>query len=46
MQLFTELNSKGQTILMVTHEDEIAQYARRVIHMRDGKIERVETQRH
>ena len=46
MQLFTELNREGQTILMVTHEDEIAQYAKRIIHMRDGKIERVEINRH
>ena len=45
MKLFTELNGGGQTILMVTHEDEIARYARRVIHMRDGKIERVEINR-
>ncbi len=40
MDLFTELNQEGQTILMVTHEDDIARYAKRVIHMRDGKIER------
>lgn len=39
MELFTELNRGGQTILMVTHEDEIAAYARRLIRMRDGKIE-------
>ena len=39
MGLFTELNDGGQTILMVTHEDEIAAHARRLIHMRDGKIE-------
>ena len=39
MELFTELNRQGQTILMVTHEDEIAAYARRLIRMRDGKIE-------
>jgi putative ABC transport system ATP-binding protein len=46
MQLFTELNQEGQTILMVTHENEIARYAKRVIHMRDGKIERVESNYH
>ncbi|MEM9171957.1 MAG: ABC transporter ATP-binding protein [Pseudomonadota bacterium] len=40
MQLFRELNDDGQTILMVTHEDEIAANAKRVIHMRDGKIEK------
>ena len=39
MGLFSELNEGGQTILMVTHEDEIAAHARRLIHMRDGKIE-------
>jgi putative ABC transport system ATP-binding protein len=39
MQLFRDLNQRGQTILMVTHEDEIAAHARRLIRMRDGKIE-------
>ena len=39
MELFTELNDGGQTILMVTHEEEIAAYARRTIRMRDGRIE-------
>ena len=40
MDLFTELNGEGQTVLMVTHEDDVAAYAKRVIHTRDGKIER------
>ena len=39
MELFAELNSDGQTILMVTHEEEIATHAKRLIRMRDGKIE-------
>jgi putative ABC transport system ATP-binding protein len=39
MRLFEELNGDGQTILMVTHEDEIAAHARRLIRMRDGRIE-------
>jgi putative ABC transport system ATP-binding protein len=39
MELFTELNEGGQTILMVTHEDEIAEYAKRLIRMRDGRVE-------
>jgi putative ABC transport system ATP-binding protein len=39
MRLFEELNGEGQTILMVTHEDEIAAHARRLIRMRDGRIE-------
>jgi len=38
MALFEELNRDGQTIVMVTHEDEIAAHASRVIAMRDGKI--------
>jgi len=38
MTLFTELNREGITIVMVTHEEDIAAYARRHIVMRDGKI--------
>lgn len=39
MALLTELNQKGITIILVTHEDEVAEYASRQIHFRDGKIE-------
>ena len=43
MQLLTELNrSSGITILMVTHELEMAAYARTVIHFKDGLVERVQ----
>jgi putative ABC transport system ATP-binding protein len=38
MGLLTKLNREGQTIVMVTHEPEIAEHARRKIMMRDGKI--------
>ncbi|MBF7073051.1 ABC transporter ATP-binding protein [Glaciecola sp. MH2013] len=38
MDLLTELHKSGQTIVMVTHEDEIAAYAQRTIRMKDGKI--------
>ena len=38
MDIFKELHKKGQTIIMVTHEDEYAQFADRVIKMDDGKI--------
>jgi putative ABC transport system ATP-binding protein len=38
--LFQELNSEGATILLVTHEHEIAQYARRIVELRDGRVVR------
>lgn len=38
MNLLTELHQQGQTIVMVTHEDEIAEYAQRIIIMKDGEI--------
>jgi putative ABC transport system ATP-binding protein len=38
MQILSQLHQQGNTIVMVTHEDEIAAYAQRVIRMRDGKI--------
>ena len=38
MEAFMELNSAGQTIVMITHEEEYAHYARRVISLFDGKI--------
>ena len=39
MSLFDELNSNHQTILIVTHEEHVAAHAKRVVLMRDGKIE-------
>jgi putative ABC transport system ATP-binding protein len=39
MHLLTELNRAGKTIVMVTHENDIAAWARRVVRMRDGHIE-------
>mgnify|MGYP003294394607 FL=1 len=38
MRLFTELSEEGITIVMVTHEDDIASYAKRQLVMRDGKL--------
>ena len=38
MALFDELHSKGNTIILVTHEPDIAEYAHRVVHIRDGMI--------
>ena len=42
MDLFSSLSKEGKTIVMVTHEDDIAAYARRKITMRDGRIRREE----
>jgi putative ABC transport system ATP-binding protein len=39
MDLFEELHSKGNTIIMVTHEEDIAKYAHRIVRLRDGLIE-------
>jgi putative ABC transport system ATP-binding protein len=39
MRLFEKLHSDGNTIILVTHERDIAQHAHRTIHIRDGKIE-------
>ena len=41
MLLFQELNGKGITIVLVTHEADIADYTRRKIKMRDGKVEAI-----
>lgn len=38
MALFDSLHSHGNTIVLVTHEPDIAEYANRVVHIRDGKI--------
>ena len=38
LALFLELNQEGVTLILVTHEQEIAQQAKRIIQMRDGKI--------
>jgi putative ABC transport system ATP-binding protein len=38
MALFQELNNRGKTIIMVTHEPELAVYAKRVITLRDGEL--------
>lgn len=40
MGIFSQLNSLGRTVILVTHEPDIAEYARRVIHVRDGLIVR------
>ena len=39
MHLFEEIYNNGNTVIIVTHEEDIAKYARRIIKLRDGKIE-------
>ena len=43
MLLFEELYRAGNTIILVTHENEIAEYARRIVRLRDGLVEKDET---
>ena len=38
MDIFCDLHKQGRTIIMVTHEPDIAAYAERVVHVRDGRI--------
>lgn len=38
MAIFQKLNDQGHTIIMITHEPDIAEHAKRVIHLKDGKI--------
>ncbi|MBU4227016.1 ABC transporter ATP-binding protein [bacterium] len=42
MKIFYKLHQQGNTVIMVTHEAEIARHARRIIHLRDGLIEKDE----
>jgi len=42
MKIFNKLHQEGHTIIMVTHELEVAKYAQRIIHLHDGLIEKDE----
>ncbi len=42
MELLSELNRRGISILLVTHEAEMAAFARTIVHFRDGLVERIE----
>jgi putative ABC transport system ATP-binding protein len=46
MALFARLHDQGNTIILVTHEHDIAQHADRMIHLRDGKVESDEPVKH
>jgi putative ABC transport system ATP-binding protein len=45
IRLLKDLNEQGKTIIMITHEPDIAQHAQKRMHMRDGLIERIEEKR-
>jgi putative ABC transport system ATP-binding protein len=38
MKIFSELNDEWKTIIVITHEPEIANQTKKIIHIRDGKI--------
>lgn len=38
MNLFGEINAQGNTVILVTHEEDIAEYAHRIVRLRDGRI--------
>ena len=40
MKVFVDLNAQGQTIVIVTHENDIAEYAERQVHLLDGLIDK------
>ena len=42
MKLFGEIHKKGNTIILVTHEEDIARYAHRIIRLLDGQIDKIE----
>ncbi len=46
MGIFQQLNDEGHTIVMITHEPDIAAHAQRIIHVRDGKIVKDEKNKH
>ena len=39
MSLFEDIHAMGNTIILVTHEEDIAQHAHRIIRLKDGQIE-------
>ena len=42
MKLFERLHAEGQTVILVTHDHEVAEHAHRIIHIRDGEVEKDE----
>ncbi len=46
MQILNKIHRDGNTVIMVTHEEDMAQYAHRIIRLRDGVVERDEVNQH
>jgi putative ABC transport system ATP-binding protein len=46
MEFLVELNRTGITILMVTHEAEMAQFAKTIVHFKDGLVDGIERNHH
>jgi putative ABC transport system ATP-binding protein len=42
LDIFDDLHARGNTLLLVTHERHVAERAERIVHVRDGELERVE----
>ena len=38
LEIFNRLNAEGRTVLIITHEDEVAAHAKRVVVLRDGEV--------
>jgi putative ABC transport system ATP-binding protein len=41
MEVLSNLNQQGKTVIMVTHESDIAMYAKKRLHMRDGVVDHI-----
>ena len=39
MRIFQEINNEGTTVVMVTHEPEVAEYTKRIVLFKDGEIQ-------
>jgi putative ABC transport system ATP-binding protein len=46
MKIFDDLNQKGHTVVVITHENEIAECAKRIIYLRDGQLEKDAINKH
>ncbi len=46
MKLFGDIHDKGNTIILVTHEEDISRYAHRIIRLLDGEVDRIEINEH